>query len=236
MGAAVPAGALAKASAWLVHAYTASGLVLALLATRAAIDHDYRGAFFWLTLQVFVDASDGVLARLARVSTVLPWFNGATLDNITDYLAYVFVPALIVWRAVLVPDAWSLPVAAAMLLSSAFGFSRDDAKTSDHFFTGFPSYWNVVVLYLYVAGLPSGVNATILVALVGMVFVPIRYVYPSRMPVLRGLTVTLGAIWGALILAMIWQMPAVSRPLLWGTLVFPAYYAALSFHLSAKRP
>ncbi len=51
-----------------------------------------------------------------------------------------------------------------MLLSSAYGFNRHDAKTGDHFFTGFPSYWNVVVFYLLLAGLPQMVNAAILLA------------------------------------------------------------------------
>src|SRR5688500_11111954 len=129
-----------------------------------------------------VDATDGVLARAARVSVRLPWFDGAKLDDIADYLAYVFVPALFVWRALLVPDAWTIPVAAAMLLASAYGFNRDDAKTEDHFFTGFPSYWNIVVFYLLLAGLPSTVNAAILVALALLVFVPIKYIYPSRTP------------------------------------------------------
>ena len=221
--------------AWVAHAYTASGAVLAFLAARDAIDHQYRAAFFWLSLQVFVDATDGVLARRARVSAVLPWFNGAKLDDIIDYLTYVFVPALIVWRALLVPDAWAVPVVSAMLLSSAFGFNREDAKTADHFFTGFPSYWNIVVLYLFIARLSPAMNAAILVALAILVFVPIRYVYPSRTPIYQRLTVALGAIWGVLMLVMLWQFPAVSRPVFLASLVFPAYYAALSLYLHFRR-
>ena len=221
--------------AWLAHAYTASGAVLAFLATRSVIDHQYREAFFWLYLQVFVDATDGVLARRARVATLLPWFNGAKLDDIVDYIAYVFVPALIVWRALLVPDAWTLPVAAAMLLSSAFGFNREDAKTPDHFFTGFPSYWNIVVFYLFVAQLAPLVNAAILLLLAAFVFVPIRYVYPSRTPVLQPITLALGVIWSALMVLMLWQFPTVSRPVFWASLVFPAYYVVLSVLLHVER-
>ncbi len=205
--------------------------MLAFLATRDVIEHQYREAFFWLSLQVFVDSTDGVLARRARVSEVLPWFNGAKLDDIVDYLTYVFVPALIVWRALLVPDAWTLPVALAMLLASAFGFSRGDAKTSDHFFTGFPSYWNIVVFYLFVAGLSPLVNAVILLLLAALVFVPIRYVYPSRTRVLQPITLALGVIWAVLMLVMLWQFPAVSRLVFWASLVFPAYYVILSLVL-----
>jgi phosphatidylcholine synthase len=222
-------------SAWLVHLYTASGVVLALLATRAVIDYDYRAAFFWLWLQVVIDATDGMLARRARVAERIPWFDGSKLDDIVDYLTYVFVPALCVWRAVLVPDAWTMPVAMAMLLASGYGFSRTDAKTADHFFTGFPSYWNVVVFYLIVAGWPSWVNAVVLLTFVALVFVPIRYVYPSRTPVLRLFTNTIGAIWSALMLLMLWQYPDESRLVMWLSLVFPAYYFALSLWLHLQR-
>jgi phosphatidylcholine synthase len=219
-------------AAWLVHAYTASGVVFALLATRAVIDFNYRAAFFWLWLQVVIDATDGVLARRARVAERIPWFDGGKLDDVVDYLAYVFVPALFVWRAVLVPGAWTMWVAGAMLLSSGYGFSRRDAKTADHFFTGFPSYWNIVAFYLLVAGFSSVVNAAVLLTFVVLVFVPIRYVYPTRTPVLRLLTNVLGCIWSVLILLMLWQYPAVSMPVMWVSLAFPAYYFALSIWLN----
>lgn len=222
--------------AWLAHLYTATGVVLAFLAAREVIEHDYRTAFFWLGVQIAVDATDGILARAARVSTRLPWFNGAKLDDIIDYLTYVFVPALFVWRSLIVPDSWVLPVVSAMLLASAYGFNRDDAKTADHFFTGFPSYWNIVVFYLFLAGWPPLVNAALLLTLAVLVFVPIRYVYPSRTPVFRWPTNVLGVVWAVLMLAMLWQYPAVSRPLLLASLVFPIYYAALSVYLHVRRP
>jgi phosphatidylcholine synthase len=224
-------------AAWLVHLYTASGAVLAFLAVKALFEHDYRTAFFWLALQIVVDATDGVIARMALVAERLPWFNGAKLDDIVDYLTYVFVPALFVWRALIVPDAWAVPVASAMLLSSAYGFNRADAKTSDHFYLGFPSYWNVVVFYLLVAGWSSQVNGAILLVLAVLVFVPIRYVYPSRTRVWQVPTVVLGAIWGGLMLAMVWKYPVISRPLFWASLAFPIYYVVLSvlLHMRASR-
>jgi phosphatidylcholine synthase len=226
---------ISGALAWLVHLYTASGAVLAFLAARSIIEYEYRTAFAWLSLQLAIDATDGFLARAARVSTRLPSFNGAKLDDIVDYLTYVFVPALFVWRSLLVPDTWSIPVAAAILLASAYGFNRDDAKTEDHFFTGFPSYWNVVVFYLFIAGWPSAVNAAILLALAVLVFVPIRYVYPSRTPIWQTSTNVLGVIWGGLMLAMLWQYPAVSRPIFFASLVFPLYYLGLSAVLHFTR-
>jgi len=216
------------ALAWLVHLYTASSAVLAFLAARAVFEYRFRDAFFWLGLTIIIDATDGILARAAQVSARIPWFNGAKLDDLVDYLTYVFVPALIVWRALLVPDAWIVLVAGAMLVSSGYGFSRVDAKTVDHAFTGFPSYWNLVVFYLYLMHLAPTANTVVLLALSMLVFIPMRYVYPSRMPRLRMLTNTLGVLWGAALLVMVWQLPAISPVLLWGSLVYPVYYFALS--------
>ncbi len=221
--------------AWFAHLYTASGAVLGFLAAVDIFEHDYRTAFLWLYLQVVVDCTDGLVARRLRVRERLPWFNGAKLDDIVDYLCYVFVPALFVWRSLLVSDTWSLPVAAAMLLSSAYGFNRDDAKTGDHYFLGFPSYWNIVVFYLFVARWPAEVNAAILLALVVLVFVPIRYLYPSRGAVLQVPTIVLGLTWAVLMLVMLWQFPSVSRPVFITSLLFPAYYLVVSLWLEVRR-
>ncbi len=45
----------------------------------------------------------------------------------------------------------------------------------------------------------------------------------------------LGALWGLLMIAMLWQMPRVSRPMFWASLVFPAYYLLLSLGLDIRR-
>ena len=220
---------------WLVHLYTASGALFAFLALTRIFYDRYRDAFLWLAVAVIVDSTDGLLARRADVGARLPWFNGAKLDDIVDYLTYVFVPAFFAWHALLLPERWAVPVVAAVLLSSAYGFNRADAKTADHYFTGFPSYWNIVVFYLYVARWPAEINAVILVVCAALVFVPIRYVYPSRTPIWRTLTVALGALWGVLVMAILWQMPDVSRPIFWASFIFPVYYVLLSVRLELQR-
>jgi phosphatidylcholine synthase len=215
--------------------YTASSVVCGFLALTRIFYDRYRDAFFWLAVAVLIDATDGVLARRHDVASRLPQFNGAKLDDIVDYVTYVFVPAFFAWHALLVPERAGMLVAAAMLLSSAYGFNKDDAKTADHFFTGFPSYWNIVVFYLFVARWPPELNLVILLGLSMLVFVPIHYLYPSRSPVFRRLTVALGAVWGILVMVMLWQMPSVSRTVFWLSLVFPVYYVLLSFGLELRR-
>lgn len=223
-------------SAWGVHLYTASGAVAAFAGMLAVMAGDYRTAFMWMVFATFVDATDGVFARLARVKDTLPQFDGARLDDIVDYLTYVFLPVLLLYHAGdLPPGPAGIAIGCAVLLSSAYGFASLDAKTHDYFFTGFPSYWNIVALYLHIAALGSGFNGVVLLIFVALVFVRIGYVYPSRTPVLRGLTVVLGAIWAAMVLAMVLAMPDVPRWLWIGSLFFPVYYFMLSLALQARR-
>ncbi len=220
---------------WLVHFYTASGAVLAFAAALAAINGRFRDAFLYLIASTVVDATDGMFARRAGLPGATPRFDGARLDDIVDYLTFVFVPMLILYLAGDLPAGWGFWVVAAVLLSSGYGFASLDAKTSDYFFTGFPSYWNIIALYLYAAGTPPLFNAVLLLALVVMVFVRIGYVYPSRTPVLRTPTNVMGAVWAVMMLAIVWLLPDAPRALIVGSLFFPIYYAALSFWLHARR-
>jgi phosphatidylcholine synthase len=226
---------LQRAGAWAVHLYTATGALTGFAAVLAIIATDYRTAFLWMVAATFVDATDGVLARLARVKERAPGFDGARLDDIVDYLTYVFAPVLLLHHAGSLPSGWGGVAAAAPLLSSAYGFAAVDAKSDDSFFTGFPSYWNVVAVYLFAAGLPPGVNAAILWVLSALVFVRIGYVYPTRTPVLRGLTLGLSAIWAGMMIAIILTVPNVPRSLLIASFFFPVYYTALSFALHSRR-
>ena len=82
-------------------------------------------------------------------------------------------------------------------------------------------------------GLPKLVNAMILIALAVLVFVPIRYVYPSRTTTLKVPTLVLGTIWAGLLTWVIWRLPAVDGPWTLLSLIFPIYYVVLSLWLHA---
>lgn len=221
---------------WIAHVYTGLGAVLALVAARAVFADDVRGALLLFVAATVIDATDGALARAVRVKERLPSFDGARLDDIVDYLTYVFVPVLLFARNGLLPPAWAVPVGACVLLASAYGFGHTEAKirTSDHFFTGFPSYWNVAAGYLVVWGFSPETNAAILIVLAVLVLVPVRYVYPSRTDELRALTLTLGISWAVLFTVMVWRLPATDGPWMTLSLVFPVYYFALSLWLNVR--
>lgn len=186
-------------------------------------------------LAVALDATDGTLARAARVKELIPWFDGDALDNIVDYFNYVIVPVLLLYRSNLLPPDDALWLAMLPLLASAYGFSQKNAKTADHFFLGFPSYWNIVVFYLYLLKSPAWVNAFFMIGLSALVFVPMKFIYPSRSPRFRVQTNVFGAVWAVCVVYLTYRLPDVPRNLLFASLAFPAYYVSLSVWLEYLR-
>ena len=61
-------------------------------------------------------------------------------------------------------------LAAAPLLAWSHQFCRMDARTEDHFFLGFASYWNVVALDVVDLDCPPTVTAVIAVVCAGPLF------------------------------------------------------------------
>ena len=222
-------------AAWLVHLYTASGALIAFASIFLIEQNDFRNLFWLMMLAVVIDATDGTVARVVRVKERLPDFDGDRLEDIIDYSNYVIVPSLFMIHADLLPQQDAFWIAALPLIASAYGFCQREAKTADHFFLGFPSYWNLVIFYFYVMQTPRWVNGFTIIALSILVFVPIRYVYPSRSPFLRSLTNSLGVLWGIAIILIIYWLPAPPRVLIFASLLFPAYYMLLSFWLEYRR-
>ena len=214
--------------AWLVHLYTASGAVLGFLALNAAFAQDYALVFRLLAAALAIDASDGVLARMVEVKRVVPWFDGALLDNLVDYLNYVVVPVAVMVQPGILPEGLSY-LALTILLASAYGFSRTDAKGFvEHYFLGFPSYWNIVAFYFVVLGSAPSFNLAVVLAGVVMVFVPMRWIYPTRSEVLRRSTISLGLVWAVMSLWMLVALPEPSPSLGIVSLFYPLYYTGCS--------
>jgi phosphatidylcholine synthase len=222
-----------------LHLYTASGVVLALLATVeiCAAAPDPRTVFLLLAVSVLVDATDGPLARRWEVKRWLPAIDGRTIDDIVDYLTYTFVPLLLIWRMGWVPEpaaAWVAPA----LLASLFGFANTGIKDeAGGFFLGFPSYWNVVAFY---AGLLAqlygpALNAAIILLLALATLLPLRFLYPNLAPrPWRGRVIVGALLWLVAMLAMLPAYPQVPAWAVWLSLLYPLFYVLLSFRLASR--
>jgi phosphatidylcholine synthase len=218
---------LRKLATWAVHAYTALGIPLALYSGWALFNGEVRGYFIALVAACFVDATDGVLARKVQVKKVVPWFDGRRMDDIIDFLHYAFLPALsLPLLGILPPEyAWWSVVP---VLASGYGFCQDVAKTDDSF-VGFPSYWNILVVYLYFLKWGATINLVFLLVFSVAVFIPIHYVYPSRTPLLKPLNILLGMIWGLLLFfACTDPFAPRARLLVQISLFYPVYYLIVS--------
>ena len=198
-----PSGLMARSAAWAVHLFTATGVVLALLAMMAVLDHRWTAAMLWLFAALIVDAVDGTFARAARVKQLVPRIDGDSLDLVIDYLTYVFIPVLFMLEARLLPDPLALALGAAILISSLYVFARRDMKSDDGYFRGFPALWNLVALYLYAAQLSPTAGAIVVTLLVILTFAPIHVVHPLRVLDYKPWPTMLGVAWAVSTLALL---------------------------------
>ncbi len=225
-----------RVAAWLVHLFTASGAVFGLL-TLSAIHHGQFLLAFWLMGgALIVDSVDGILARRAMTKVAAPKIDGALLDNLLDYVNYVMTPAFFLLESDLLPAGWRFVGSGLVVLASAYQFTQPEAKTKDHFFKGFPSYWNIVVFYLFFWQTSPWTNLIIVLVLSVLVFVPIKYVYPSRLDYLtrnswlRRTMLMATLLWGGATAALLWLYPNTNRLLVAMSIGYAIFYVLISLY------
>ncbi len=190
-------GRAARVRPFLVHIFTACGAACALLALLAAAKSDFVTMFVWLAVALFIDGVDGTLARRFRVAEILPRWSGDALDLVVDFTTYVFVPAFALATSGLLPAPAAIPLAIAIVVTSALYFADEQMKTADNYFRGFPGLWNAVAFHLFVLKLPPWIAAAAVALLVVLTFMPLRVMHPFRVPHLRAVNLTALAIWCA---------------------------------------
>ena len=220
-------------AAWGVHLYTALGLPLAFFAVEALAAGNAPRFLLISMLAAFVDGTDGMMARAVDVKHVLPQFSGRRLDDIIDYIHFVALPMMALPALGMLPADWAWLVIFP-LMASGYGFCQEHAKT-DESFVGFPSLWNVLVVYFYVLHVGPTIIAASILLLSAMVFVPIHYVYPTKTRVLKRTTMGLGMLWTLAMFAL-----AIAPEAWWAisvglaSLYYPAYYLGLSLFLHVQ--
>lgn len=216
--------------AWLVHLYTSLGLICALGALVSIVNGNARATFIYFGISLFIDATDGTMARKFNVKLWASNFDGRKLDDITDYLTYAFLPIFFVYKFQMV-NGWGVYALGFVLIAAAYGFCQCGAKTSDGYFTGFPNFWNLVVFYLFIFKISPLINVWILLILALLIFVPVKYVSYSTRNVFK-LNAFMSLLYGIVLGVIVADLHQPPFWLVWGSLVFPLYYVGISVFMT----
>lgn len=188
-----------KIRAYLVHVFTASGLIPIMLSVDAVWQGDARLALIWLGVAMLVDGLDGPLARRFEVAKYAPQIDGAILDHVIDFTSYCFLPALMIYHFALVPQGFAIAATSFLLMTSLYCFANREAKTEQYDFRGFPALWNIVVFYMIVFESGPWLNLAAILFFGLATFAPTRFIHPVRVVALRRLTIPLLAVWTVMV-------------------------------------
>ena len=194
----LPASARMRAAAFSVHIFTALGAGIALIAMLAAVREHWAAMFAWLGMALVIDGLDGPLARRLDVVRVQPNWSGEVLDLVVDFVTYVFVPAYAITASGLLLPLTAPLLGAGIVVTGALYFADRRMKTPDNHFRGFPALWNAAAFYLFLLHLPPALGSLGVAILIALTFAPFNVVHPIRVVRLRGLTLSLVAVWAVL--------------------------------------
>lgn len=222
----------------MVHFYTATGLLVNMYSLLYAMfvtpDFSLFAKLNWLA--ILIDATDGTLARAVDIKKVIPTYDGALLDNIIDFQTFAILPALAVIQFQLIKgEALQFLLASIVLISSAYAFCQTRAKTSEAF-VGFPSYWNIVVFYVYYLHTSTAVTIGVFVTCGVLSFVPMHFIYPTRTVAFFHINLAGAYVWAVLMLVPTFFPESEYAVLaLRVSFVYVVYYAAMSVYLDQRR-
>ncbi|TCO71183.1 CDP-alcohol phosphatidyltransferase family protein [Rhodovulum euryhalinum] len=181
--------------AYLVHFFTATGAVFAMLALLAAVNGAWDVMFLWLIVAFAVDGLDGPFARRYDVKTNAAIIDGELMDLIVDYLTYVFVPAFALFHSDLLPG-WTGWIAIIIItFTSVLYFADTRMKTADKSFCGFPGCWNMVVLVLFALAPGFWLILAVVAVLAVAMFLPLKFIHPVRTARWRWLSLPVALAW-----------------------------------------
>ena len=192
--------------AWLIHLFTASGIVAGMLALVAVVEGRAGAAIDWLIVGTLIDTVDGPLARAWGAAEALPQIDGHLLDTVVDFVGCVVVPLALIWRFDLLPADFALPILSVGFVTSALWFSRTDMMSEDNWFNGFPTAWNLVAPTMFLVNGAPMINALIVLALALLQLSDVKFVHPGRVVELRAVTLGVTALW-VLAIAVFADMP-----------------------------
>jgi phosphatidylcholine synthase len=214
-----------RAAALSVHVFTALGAGIALIALLEAVREHWAAMFGWLGAALVIDALDGPIARRLDVARVQPDWSGEVLDLVVDFVTYVFVPAYAITASGLLLPVTAPLLGVGIVVSGALYFADRRMKAEDNHFRGFPALWNAAAFYLFLLHLPPALSSLVVAVLIVLTFVPFHVVHPVRVVRLRGLTLSLLAVWAVLGMIVLANDFNVGAPITLGLCAIAAYIA-----------
>jgi phosphatidylcholine synthase len=99
-------------------------------------------------------------------------------------------------------------------------------KSPDNHFRGFPGLWNVAAFYLFLLHPSPALASLAVLVLIVATFLPFNVVHPVRVRRLRWLTLSLVAIWSALMIFAVARDFDVGVPVIIALCAIAAYIVA----------
>ena len=191
-----------KVRASLVHFLTGSGIIFSFLALVSVIEGFKLQTFMFLGVALIIDIIDGTLARRYKIDVIFPNIDGKTLDTIIDYINYILIPCIMLYKFNYLPQNFSLIIPIVILCISLYSYINIKLIDASFSYLGFPSIWNIILLYLEILSFNKWINLLIIIFFVFLKFIPFKVLHPMRFPKLKKTNITLlfGTIFTSLVL------------------------------------
>ena len=191
-----------KIRASLVHFLTGSGIIFSFLALVSVIEGYKLQTFMFLGVALIIDIIDGTLARRYKIDVIFPNIDGKTLDTIIDYINYILIPCIMLYKFNYLPQNFSLIIPIVILCISLYSYINIKLIDESFSYLGFPSIWNIILLYLEILSFNKWINLLIIIFFVFLKFVPFKVLHPMRFPKLKKTNIALlfGTIFTSLVL------------------------------------
>ena len=191
-----------KVRASLVHFLTGSGIIFSFLALVSVIEGYRLQTFMFLGVALIIDIIDGTLARRYKIDVIFPNIDGKTLDTIIDYINYILIPCIMLYKFNYLPQNFSLIIPIVILCISLYSYINIKLIDASFSYLGFPSIWNIILLYLEILSFNKWINLLIIIFFVFLKFVPFKVLHPMRFPKLKKTNIALlfGTIFTSLVL------------------------------------
>jgi phosphatidylcholine synthase len=224
-----------KIPACLVHIFTGSGIIFSFMALVSVIEGYKLQAFMFLGIALLVDIFDGTLARKYKTETIFPNIDGKTLDTIIDYINYIFIPCIMIYKFGYLPTDFKIIIPIFIICVSIYSYVNTKLIDTSFSYLGFPSIWNVILLYLEILSLNQWINLFIILLFISLKFVPFRVIHPMRNVAFKKTNITF--LFGTLLTSSILLMSKLEVKfindfyfyflILW--LIFNSYFILLVF-------